>query len=84
MEPLASDLKILETEGITVKNEQGILETLKGTVVALSHDNLGGNLMFGMVENCDVEDEGLLRINELYESHCDQDEEKNKFGVKVY
>ncbi|XP_031334990.1 uncharacterized protein LOC116164880 [Photinus pyralis] len=48
LQPLVSDLKILERDGIEVSF---LPYKLKGTLVALSFDNLGGNALMGMVES---------------------------------
>lgn len=48
LSPIIRDLKILESEGISVAF---LPYKLKGTLVALSHDNLGGNTMYCMVES---------------------------------
>lgn len=42
LNPIYNDLSELETEGIFAYDR-----TLKGTLVAVSHDNLGGNSLFG-------------------------------------
>lgn len=44
--PIVNDIKILETKGIVVQDRQFF-----GTLVALSHDNLGANMLFGMVQS---------------------------------
>lgn len=46
LERLVHDIKQLETEGISIDSES----TLKGTLVQVSFDNLGGNTIFGMVK----------------------------------
>lgn len=46
LEPIIKDIKYLETNGITIGNQ-----TFKGTIIALSFDNLGGNTMLGLVES---------------------------------
>lgn len=46
LQPLINDLKALETVGIKVGNT-----FLKGTLVSVAHDNLGGNVCFGFVES---------------------------------
>jgi hypothetical protein len=43
LEDITKDLKILETEGIEIKNNVRLL----GTLVSFTHDNLGGNQMLG-------------------------------------
>lgn len=45
LEPFVQDLHTLETEGILINNETN----LKGTLVQVSFDNLGGNGIFGFV-----------------------------------
>lgn len=46
LKPIVDDIKILETEGIDVA---GI--NVKGTLVNMCHDNLGGNIALGFVES---------------------------------
>lgn len=46
LSPIVKELSILETEGILVDNKR-----IRGTLVALSHDNLGANMIHGMVES---------------------------------
>ncbi|XP_030750192.1 uncharacterized protein LOC115877983 [Sitophilus oryzae] len=48
LKPFVKDLQTLETEGIEVSF---LPYKLKGTLVALSFDNLGGNMLSGMVES---------------------------------
>lgn len=44
--PIVDDIKELELQGIKIADRQ-----LFGTLVALSHDNLGANMMHGMVQS---------------------------------
>lgn len=46
LENLVSDLKILETNGISIE-DNNISFALRGTLVQVSFDNLGGNTIFG-------------------------------------
>lgn len=48
LEVIVKDLKILETEGFYI---EGIKYPIKGTLAVLSHDNLGGSVLYGMVES---------------------------------
>lgn len=48
LDKILSDVKQLETVGIFVETLQ---KHIKGTIVAISHDNLGGNQIFGLVES---------------------------------
>lgn len=48
LKPIIKDIQILELEGLSVSF---LPYKLKGTLVALSHDNLGGNTLFRMVES---------------------------------
>lgn len=45
---IVNDLKTLETSGIFVDEQASILN---GTLVSLSHDNLGAAVLFGMVQS---------------------------------
>lgn len=47
LEQLVYDLKCLEIEGISINNNE---LTLKGTLVQVTFDNLGGNEIFGFVK----------------------------------
>lgn len=49
LKPLVQDLKILETEGISVVYKDR-KKSLEGTLVQSSFDNLGGNELFGYVK----------------------------------
>lgn len=46
LKPIVEDLKILETGGIDTA-----MGNLKGTIIALSFDNLGGNTLLGLAES---------------------------------
>lgn len=48
LRPIIEDIKILEHDGVDV---DFLPYKLRGTLVALSHDNLGGNAMYRMVES---------------------------------
>ncbi|KAK5647312.1 hypothetical protein RI129_002204 [Pyrocoelia pectoralis] len=48
LDVIVKDIKTLENEGV-YNNYLG--RKIKGSIVALSHDNLGGNQLFGMVES---------------------------------
>lgn len=48
LKPIITDLQVLENDGIAVSF---LPQHLKGTLVALSFDNLGGNTLSGMVES---------------------------------
>lgn len=50
LQPIVDDIKILETQGIDVNLNSKIIN-VKGSIVALSHDNLGANVLHGMVES---------------------------------
>lgn len=99
---IVKDLKMLETVGIYDDISQ---KHYKGTLVSLSHDNLGGNQLFGMVESfsatyycriclsektlaqrMNVQDDKLLRNNDLYEQHCNllqsSESASHIFGIK--
>lgn len=47
LERFVQDLKLLETEGISIGGGM----VLKGTLVQVSFDNLGGNTIFGFVQS---------------------------------
>nr|XP_012220641.1 PREDICTED: uncharacterized protein LOC105671240 [Linepithema humile] len=48
LEVIVKDLRILETEGFYI---EGVEYPIKGTLATLSHDNLGGATLYGMVES---------------------------------
>lgn len=48
LQPLIHDLKILESSGIHIK---GINVPIKGTIIAVSHNNLGANSLYGYTES---------------------------------
>lgn len=48
LEKIVNDIKILEKEGIFIES---LNTSLKGTLVSLAFDNLGGNILFGMNES---------------------------------
>lgn len=50
LEHLVREIKILETDGISIDNNEGEYLNLKGTLVQVSFDNLGGNTVFGLVK----------------------------------
>lgn len=50
LNPFVQDLKILETDGITIDKGNGEKIILKGTLMQVSFDNLGGNEIFGFVK----------------------------------
>lgn len=47
LQVIVKDLRILETEGFHI---EGVKYSIKGTLAVLSHDNLGGSMLYGMVE----------------------------------
>lgn len=54
LEPLIHDLKLLETMGISIENtniNDGKKNILKGSLVHVAFDNLGGNTIFGFVKS---------------------------------
>lgn len=46
LQPIVDEIKSLETEGIRVNDKH-----FYGTLIALSHDNLGANMMQGMIQS---------------------------------
>lgn len=48
LDKIVCDVRHLETVGIF---EESLQKHIKGTIVAISHDNLGGNQLFGLVES---------------------------------
>lgn len=50
LKPIVDDLKILEDEGITIEVDS-CSQVYYGSLCALSFDNLGGNVLFGLVES---------------------------------
>lgn len=48
LDKIVSDIKQLEAVGIY---EESLQKFIRGSVVAISHDNLGGNQIFGLVES---------------------------------
>lgn len=48
LDVIVRDIKILENSGVYDSTSQNYV---KGTLIGLSHDNLGGNMLFGMVES---------------------------------
>lgn len=72
LRPLIDDLKILEDEGIDI--EVDLKEkNIKGTISSLSFDNLGGNMLLGMVESfqarffCRICKVDRQKIDQLFE-----------------
>jgi len=47
LEVIVKDLRILETQGFYI---EGIEYPIKGSLAILSHDNLGGAILYGMIE----------------------------------
>lgn len=48
LDKIVNDIKILEKEGIFI---EFLNISMKGTLVSLAFDNLGGNMLFGMNES---------------------------------
>lgn len=88
LQPLVTDLKILENEGIQLNGSQ-----VYGSLVAISFDNLGGNVLYGIVESFSAKffcrlclinkndlsnvfneshEKCILRNNSSYENFCIQ------------
>lgn len=73
LEVIVKDLRILETEGFYIE----VIEyPIKGTLAILSHDNLGGSMLYGMVESfqanffCRL----CLMNKDSTKVHCKQDD----------